>query len=130
MGINSHYTTLDISSNASPSEIKLAYRQLVKKYHPDVNPNNKASEEHFKKIQQAYYILSDNNRRDHYDQLQLKNKIRHHSANSSTVYRNYSVRYETEVDEVSLFTAYKGEIKLLLISTLIALLFLYFIISY
>jgi curved DNA-binding protein len=49
--------------------IKKAYRKLARKYYPDLNPNNKQSEEKFKEIQEAYEVLSDATKRQKYDQL-------------------------------------------------------------
>lgn len=63
------YQILGVSRDASAAEIKKAYRQLVRKYHPDANPGNKEAEEHFKKINQAYEILSDAQKRAQYDQF-------------------------------------------------------------
>ena len=63
------YQVLGVSRDASAAEIKKAYRQLVRKYHPDANPGNKEAEEHFKKINQAYEILSDTQKRAQYDQF-------------------------------------------------------------
>ncbi|MBL3538745.1 molecular chaperone DnaJ [Aminivibrio sp.] len=63
------YRVLGVSRDASAAEIKKAYRQLVRKYHPDANPGNKEAEEHFKKINQAYEILSDTQKRAQYDQF-------------------------------------------------------------
>jgi molecular chaperone DnaJ len=57
------YQVLGVSRDASAAEIKKAYRQLVRKYHPDANPGNKEAEEHFKKINQAYEVLSDTQKR-------------------------------------------------------------------
>lgn len=63
-----YYKVLGVSSGASVDEIKKAYRALAKKYHPDANPNNKAAEESFKKVSEAYYVLSDTKKRQEYDQ--------------------------------------------------------------
>ena len=63
------YQVLGVSRDASAAEIKKAYRQLVRKYHPDANPGNKEAEEHFKKINQAYEVLSDAQKRAQYDQF-------------------------------------------------------------
>ncbi len=63
-----YYKILGIEKNATESEIKKAYRKLALKWHPDKNPNNrKESEEKFKKINEAYSILSDKNKRNEYD---------------------------------------------------------------
>ena len=61
------YAILGVSSSATKSEIKNAFRSLAKKYHPDMNKGNKESERKFKEIKQAYEILSDNQKRYEYD---------------------------------------------------------------
>ncbi len=61
------YQILGVKSTATNQELKKAYRQLAKKYHPDANPNNKAAEEKFKEISEAYEVLSDESRRQKYD---------------------------------------------------------------
>ena len=68
MAQKDYYKIIGISENASVDEIKKAYRLLAKKYHPDANPNNKAAEEKFKEISEAYYVLSDAKKRQDYDQ--------------------------------------------------------------
>jgi len=60
---------LGISKGASDDEIKKAYRQLVKKYHPDVNPGDKTCEEKMKEVNNAYQILSDSEKKSKYDQF-------------------------------------------------------------
>lgn len=62
-----YYEVLGISRNATPDEIKKAYRALAKKYHPDVNPGNAEAEQKFKEINEAYGILSDPEKRSQYD---------------------------------------------------------------
>ncbi len=64
-----YYEVLGVSRNASDKEIKQAYRKLARQYHPDVNPNNKAAEEKFKEISEAYAVLSDPQKRKKYDQF-------------------------------------------------------------
>lgn len=62
-----YYKTLDISREASEDEIRKAYRKLARKNHPDVNPDDKAAAERFKKIQEAYAVLGDPEKREQYD---------------------------------------------------------------
>jgi molecular chaperone DnaJ len=60
------YNILEVDRNASPDEIKKAYRRLSKKYHPDVNKDPEA-ESKFKDISNAYETLSDSNKKSNYD---------------------------------------------------------------
>ena len=61
------YDVLGVSKNASPEELKSAYRKLAVKYHPDKNPGDKASEDKFKEASEAYGILSDKEKKQNYD---------------------------------------------------------------
>lgn len=63
-----YYETLGVNRSANAEEIKAAYKRLAKKHHPDVN-EEKGSEEKFKEIQEAYSVLSDENKRKQYDQF-------------------------------------------------------------
>ena len=64
-----YYEVLGVSKTASDSEIKSAYRNLAKKYHPDMNPGDKEAEAKFKEASEAYAILSDADKRRQYDQF-------------------------------------------------------------
>src|SRR5258708_39777336 len=64
-----YYETLGVSRKADTEEIRKAYRKLARKYHPDLNPGDKASEERFKNVQEAYDVLSDTKKRPMYDQF-------------------------------------------------------------
>ncbi|HZT29959.1 MAG TPA: molecular chaperone DnaJ [Bryobacteraceae bacterium] len=63
-----YYDTLKVPRGASADEIRKAYRKLARKYHPDLNPGDKAAEERFKNVQEAYDVLSDSKKRQVYDQ--------------------------------------------------------------
>ena len=69
MAKQDYYQVLGISKTATQDEIKAAYRKLALKYHPDRNPGNKESEEKFKEAAEAYEILSDEQKRQQYDQF-------------------------------------------------------------
>jgi curved DNA-binding protein CbpA len=63
-----HYQILQVSPQASPSEIKQAFRRLARQYHPDLNPQDPAAEEIFRRVRAAYDVLSDNIQRRYYDE--------------------------------------------------------------
>lgn len=65
--IRTYYEILELTQEATENDIKKAYRRLAKQYHPDRNPGCKESEDNFKKVQEAYDVLSDATKRDRYD---------------------------------------------------------------
>jgi curved DNA-binding protein len=71
-----YYAILGVNKTATPEEIKQAFRKLARKYHPDVNPDNKQAEASFKEVNEAYEVLSDADKRKKYDQFgQYWNKV-------------------------------------------------------
>jgi molecular chaperone DnaJ len=69
MAKKDYYQILGVKKDANAEEIKKAYRKLAIKYHPDVNPNDKVSEDKFKEVQEAYDILSDDKKRKVFDRF-------------------------------------------------------------
>ncbi|MBJ6117866.1 J domain-containing protein [Pontibacter sp. BT310] len=69
MDYKDYYKTLGVDKKASQAEIKKAYRALAKKYHPDKNKGDKAAEEKFKDVSEAYEVIGDEEKRKQYDQL-------------------------------------------------------------
>ena len=68
MNFVDYYQTLGIAKSATAAEIKKAYRKLARKYHPDVNPNDKEANKKFQQINEAHEVLSDPEKRKKYDQ--------------------------------------------------------------
>lgn len=64
-----YYETLGVDRNATPEEIRKAYRKLARKFHPDLNPNNKQAEAKFKEVNEAHEVLSNPENRKKYDTL-------------------------------------------------------------
>ena len=64
-----YYEALGVERNASADDIRKAYRKLARKHHPDLNPGDKAAEDRFKKVQEAYDVLSDAKKKQMYDQV-------------------------------------------------------------
>ncbi len=76
MATHNYYRTLGITPEASPEDVKKAYRHLAIKYHPDRNPDNPEGEEQLKAINEAYQVLGDEEKRRRYDffySLHIKN---------------------------------------------------------
>ena len=69
MAETDYYKVLGVAKTSTAEEIKKAYRKLAMKYHPDKTKGDKVSEEKFKKISEAYAVLSDKEKRQQYDQF-------------------------------------------------------------
>jgi len=84
-----YYKILGVGKNATTEEIKKAYRKLALKYHPDRNPGNKEAEEKFKQINEAYAVLSDPEKRKHYDNFGSESFRQHFSQED--IFRNFDL---------------------------------------
>jgi len=69
MAKRDYYDVLGVKKSASVEELKKAYRKLARKYHPDVNPGDKSSEDKFKELSEAYETLTDDEKRENYDRF-------------------------------------------------------------
>ena len=69
MEYKDYYKILGVAKGAEEKEIKRAYRNLARKYHPDKNPGDKGAEEKFKEINEAYEVVGNADNRQKYDQL-------------------------------------------------------------
>jgi DnaJ-class molecular chaperone len=87
MEFRDYYKTLGVERTATEGEIKRAFRKLARKYHPDVNPNNKEAERQFKEVNEAYQVLSDKEKRKRYDELGADWE---RGAPEEEVYRRYA----------------------------------------
>lgn len=152
MTLKTHYITLGVSKNASVESIKKAYRELAKKYHPDKNKSNPETEELFKEIQHAYYILSNKELRHKYNltiahahgyeytyqthQTHKTHQTQHPYTGNAYQYAQQQAAYKTEGKKQQAPTVPLKENKkdgdpfFLLISIVIAMLLLLFIVLY
>jgi curved DNA-binding protein len=91
MEFKDYYKTLEIDKNATTDDVKKAYRKFAKKYHPDKNPGDKAAEEKFKEVSEAYEVLKDPEKRKKYDTLGSNWKRYQYadSKNSDEFFRQY-----------------------------------------
>ena len=72
MAFIDYYKILGVDKNASEAEIKKAYRKMARKYHPDLNPNDKEAEQKFKQLNEANEVLSNPEFRKKYDKYNRK----------------------------------------------------------
>jgi len=95
-----YYAILQVPPFSAHAEIKISYRNLAKKYHPDINPGNKSAEEKFKEISVAYDILSDEQNKIIYDN-KLRNPYMHqqqqYRQQQRSQYDQYQKAYYEEI---------------------------------
>lgn len=84
-----YYKVLGVGKDASGDDIKKAYRKLAVKYHPDKNPGNKEAEEKFKKMSEAYAVLSDQEKRKQYDNYGADGFSQHYSQED--IFRGFDI---------------------------------------
>jgi curved DNA-binding protein len=84
-----YYDTLGVAKTATEEELKKVYRKLALKYHPDRNPGNKAAEEKFKEISEAYAVLSDSKKRKQYDTMGMGGFQQSHSEED--IFRGFNM---------------------------------------
>lgn len=91
MEYKDYYKILEVERSASDKDIKRAYRRLARKYHPDVNPGDKAAEQRFKEINEAHEVLSDPDKRKKYDQFGAQwREYERAGVNPEDLFRQYA----------------------------------------
>ncbi|HET8962527.1 MAG TPA: DnaJ C-terminal domain-containing protein [Chitinophagales bacterium] len=93
-----YYKILGVAKTATDKEIKAAYRKLARKYHPDVNPNNKEAEKKFKEINEANEVLSDPANRKKYDKFGKEWKYGEQFEQAQSKQRRQSQQYSGQQD--------------------------------
>lgn len=112
------YEILGVSRTASDDEIKTAYRKLAKKYHPDLNPNNKEAEQKFKKISVAYSLIGTKEAREKFEKGELDEQAADARFRSGPFYHEYQDKggrytnyYEGDNEEIfkEFFSKFAGK---------------------
>lgn len=101
------YKTLGLSKTATDDEIKKAYRDLAKRYHPDLNPGNKETEEKFKEINEAYHMIGTKDAREKYDKGEIFNEQFRQGSREGPFYNEfqdgsgrYTYYYQGDADDL------------------------------
>lgn len=106
INMNDYYEILGVSKNATPDEIKKAYRNLAFKYHPDRNSGDAAAEEKFKQISAAYDVLGDETKRKNYD-LGGYSEFDYDASNAQ-YRRQYRYTYQNPFGDENFWNWYAG----------------------
>lgn len=113
MNKRDYYDVLGVSPSASEAEIKKAYRTLAKKYHPDANKGDKTAEEKFKEISEANDVLSDKEKRAHYDEIKRARESGFHGSYEDFLRQAQGGRkprtFHFDEDLTDLFASFFGE---------------------
>lgn len=96
---------MGLGKNASQSEIKKAYYQLAKKYHPDKNPGDKAAQKKFQEVSEAYEVLSDESKKRQYDAYGMNADQQQQQANAGAAGGGARgpFQYNSNIDPEELF---------------------------
>jgi DnaJ-class molecular chaperone len=114
------YEILGVSKTASDDEIKKAYRKFAKKYHPDLNPNNKQAEQEFKKISAAYELIGTKEARDKFEEGKFNEQFAESQSRSGPFYHEfqndggrYTHYYEGDEEDIlkSFFSGFTGKAR-------------------
>ncbi|MGM9538268.1 MAG: molecular chaperone DnaJ [Candidatus Onthomonas sp.] len=100
-----YYEVLGVDRSASADEIKRAYRKLAKKYHPDMNPGDKEAEAKFKEVNEAYEILSDDQKKARYDQFGFAGVDPNYGAGAGG---GFGAGFDGDVDLGDIFNSFFG----------------------
>lgn len=95
--MSNYYQVLGVGRRASQKEIQSAFRRLAKKYHPDLNPGNDSAERQFKRINEAYEVLSNPRSRQEYDRRRDHRRHSGHSRHRHT--EHHEARFEVDLEE-------------------------------
>ena len=102
-----YYEVLGVSKGASDDEIKKAYRKTAKKYHPDLNPDNKEAEAKFKECNEAYEVLSDPQKKARYDQFGFAGVDPNYGAGQGD-YGGGGFGFDGDIDLGDIFSSFFG----------------------
>ena len=105
-----YYEVLGVSKGASEDEIKKAYRQSAKKYHPDLHPGDKECEEKFKEVNEAYEVLSDPQKKARYDQFGFAGVDPNYGAGGAGGYGG-GFGFDGDIDLGDIFSSFFDKIK-------------------